>query len=387
MVVAIFAFLAIAAFPGVSGVEIEDFWNGNAHFEFVSKARFPTTPGGSYGANVGFQFVPRIVNGVDTWFLFHREYFFAPQPSYCQYDFARIVVRNSTDQGRTWSDKIVVTAPVPNTAQECAIVDGAGYFDEESSTWHYIGQCLDRNHAWNMCHYTRKSILPNGPFVPNPANPVVRGGQLWSQICAQPNAHCHVGMVDEGTPEIVAKINGEYYVTFHGWDAGRVQSARGIARTTDFVHWSVTGGALPGDAIFASIDCNPWNISWAKGGCVGGGEGTMLYSNGYYYHLIEAPDVSLGCFMTVGQQNWVLGLLRSPAFTHAGTWQQPAPHNPTVVPAIKQGCYIQYHRLFQDQTGVYLEFWADNWMQIHKLVSGPGSWPIIAGPPPARRFV
>ena len=32
----------------------------------------------------------------------------------------------------------------------------------------------------------------------------------------------------------------------------------------DFVRWSVTGGLLPGDAIFSSVDCNPWNISWAK---------------------------------------------------------------------------------------------------------------------------
>jgi hypothetical protein len=85
---------------------LEDFWNKEAHFEFISKARFPTSPGGEFAANVGFHFVPRIVNGVDTWFLFHREYFFSPQPSYCQYDFARIVVRNSTDQGRTWSDKV-----------------------------------------------------------------------------------------------------------------------------------------------------------------------------------------------------------------------------------------------------------------------------------------
>ena len=56
--------------------------------------------------NVGFQLVTRVINGVDTWFLFHREYAFSPAPAYCQYDFARIVVRNSTDRGLTWSDKV-----------------------------------------------------------------------------------------------------------------------------------------------------------------------------------------------------------------------------------------------------------------------------------------
>ena len=90
--------------------------------------------------------------------------------------------------------------------------------------------------------------------------------------------------------------------------------------------WEVDGGLLPGDAIFTSLDCATWNISWAKvclgsafplsepisrlsmalyfarcslnhpyhhkGGCVGGGEGSMLEEDGFYYHLIEAPDLS-----------------------------------------------------------------------------------------------
>ena len=55
---------------------------------------------------------------------------------------------------------------------------------------------------------------------------------------------------------------------------------------------------------------------------------------------------------------------------------------PVVVPAEKKGCYIQYHRLFQDSDGTYLEYWAgaDNngWMQIYKLVAGAGSLPLIA---------
>lgn len=366
-----------------TALSLDDVWDGSAHFAFVSKARFPTTPGGQeYGMNVGFHFVPRVVDGVDTWFLFHREYAFASAPSYCQYDYARIVVRNSTDQGRTWSDKIVVTAPVPGTAQECAIVDGAGFFDAATTTWHYIAQCLARDHSWRMCHYTRAGLLPDGPFTPNPHNPVVVGGQLWGRICALPGAHCHVGMVDEGTPEIVLKdADGFFYVTFHGWDAGRDQSARGIARTQDFVTWEVTGGLLPGDAIFTSADCATWNISWAKGGCVGGGEGTMLFQNGTFHHLIEAPDISLGCLTTPGQQNWVLGLLRSPTFRPTLGWAQA--RNPAVVPAVKQGCYIQYHRLFEDSTNTYLEFWADNWMQVLQLAPGPAAWPIVAGPPPS----
>ena len=66
----------------------------------------------SAGANVGFQFVT-MEDG--TWYLFHREYAFEPQPSYCKADYARIVVLKSTDQGKTWLDKTVIVTPVPNT--------------------------------------------------------------------------------------------------------------------------------------------------------------------------------------------------------------------------------------------------------------------------------
>lgn len=65
--------------------------------------------------NVGFHFVTR----PGIWYLFHREYAFTTQPSYCKADYARIVVRNSTDSGLTWSDKSIVTQPIPNTAQVC----------------------------------------------------------------------------------------------------------------------------------------------------------------------------------------------------------------------------------------------------------------------------
>lgn len=356
-----------------------DFWSNEAHFEAVSSARFPTDPDdpSTAGANVGFYFVP--VNG--TWFLFHREYFFGPKPSYCGYDYARIVVRTSTDKGVSWSNKTVIAEPQANTATECAIVDGSAHFDASTSTWHYLGQCLGRDAVWNMCHFSRQAADPRGPFVPSPHNPVVRSGQLWSSICAGSGKHCVPGMGSEGTPDIVAFTeDAGFLVTFHGWDPQHVQSARGVAATKDFVTWTTTGPEVPGDAIFTSTDCNSWNISWAKPGCVGGGEGSILMQDGYYYELIEAPDITLGCETKPGVQNWVLGLLRSQTFKASGEWQQ-MDVAPVVVPVVKQGCYIQYHRLFADAAGVYLEFWADNWMQVFQLVSGSGSLPIVAGPP------
>lgn len=67
--------------------------------------------------------------------------------------------------------------------------------------------------------------------------------------------------------------------------------------------------------------------------------------DGYMYQLIEAPDITLGCLTKPGVQNWVLGLVRAKSFLPSPQWQQiggSEAGNPTVIPAIKQGCYIQY---------------------------------------------
>ena len=141
-----------------------------------------------------------------------------------------------------------------------------------------------------------------------------------------------------------------FFVTFHGCNDDASISARGVAKTLDFVSWVTEGSDLPNDAIFGQVDCNAWDIAWANGTCVGGGEGSILdlrtgtgtsrgigssagagagagaaitvttEEGGYLYQLIEASDMSLGC---LGEgQNWVLGLSRSSAangFAPAGS--------------------------------------------------------------------
>jgi hypothetical protein len=324
-------------------------------------------------------------------YLFHREYYFrTPQPSYCKADYARVVVRASQDGGRTFGSSSIVVGPVEGTPYECAIVDGAAFYDRDTKSWLYLGQCLARDEVWNMCLFSLTgSVSPMaGRFTPMANNPVVRSGELWSRICSTTRpSHCDpAGMGSEGTPDIVLKdAAGFYYVTFHGWDPQQDKSARGVAKTADFVHWITNGEHLPGDAIFTSTDCDPWRIQWASGGCVGGGEGSILLAGDFMYELIEAPDISLGCLTTPGEQNWVLGLLRAPAgeFLPTGMWQGLG-SNPFVVPVQKIGCYIQYHRLFWFNGTMHLSYWADGWLQIFE-VSVPGpfpSLPIVAGPPP-----
>lgn len=188
------------------------------------------------------------------------------------------VQRESRDFGVTWSNLTVIIPPVPGAANECANDDGAAFYDADTDTWHYLGQCMSRKQVWNMCHFTRQGADPVGPFTPDPGNPVVRSGQLWGSICG-PGRNCPAGMGEEGTPDIVSKSpDGLFFVTFHGWDPAATKSARGVAATKDWTTWYTSGYGLPTGAIFTDADCHRWSVpgGWANGTCVGGGEGSIL---------------------------------------------------------------------------------------------------------------
>ena len=368
---------------------IVDYWNDPTGFKFQEISRSQFNEFGAAGMNVGFDIV--IHPNTGTWFLFHREYNFKiPQPTYCKADYARVVIRKSLDEGVTWSNATVVASP---TGKMCAIVDGGGYFDAKENTWHYLAQCLDLHESWGLCEFSLKNVMDptigSPSWVENMNNPVVKSGQLWSKICSPPS-HCSPLTIEEGTPDIVKKdTDGYFWVTFHGCVPNATSSSRGVAKTKDFVKWETYGDGLPNDAIFTKNDCNNWNVSWSNGTCVGGGEGSITIGNdGYMYELIEAPDISLGC---KGKgQNWVLGLLRSKTFSATGTWENFKYAKPLVVPIIKIGCYIQYHRIFYDRFRghTYLEFWTmggeygTGWMHIFKLINIPkgesSELPIIA---------
>lgn len=367
-------------------------WNGTAGWNWISSAIFETSSSNpsTGGSNEGSYFV---TIGT-TWYLFYREYQYNTTPSYCEsvIDLFRIVVRQSEDQGRSWSEASIVAEPVPNTPSECALVDGSAMYDSETNTWHYLSQCIARTGGWNMCHYFSISNTPmnTSTWQTDPNNPVVYGGELFSQICAGSGKHCSPNTVDEGTPDIVEKRDGYFYVTFHGYDYSGNSAARGIAKTADWDHWIVASYDLPDDAIFSSIDCQNWSENWASDYCVGGGEADILRDGDYYYQIIEAMDVALTCDTTLGAQNWVEGLVRAPAFYYtSGQWEQfrGQPNaNPYIVPSVKYGCYLQYARLFKDTNGYYLSYWVNDFgsgvtqLQTFQLTSASISTPIIAAP-------
>jgi hypothetical protein len=332
-------------------------WNHAAHLEFRKR-------------NVFYQ---RGVQDSDTaslnaldgiWYAFNRRpavEVSSKQASICKKanrDFLEVVVRSSNDRGLNWSDPVVVAAPSrqKNAADSCAIVDGSAFFDAQQDTWHFLAQCLNDKSNWNLCHYSRHGMLPTGVFVPDPANPVVVGGELWNRICAGKSSVCPTSMRDEGTPQILFKNReGYYYVTFHGANYGSVVTgARGVARTRDFVHWQTSAADLPSTAILTANDCNEWDVKWQAGGCIGIGAAQILRSNQYFYLLAEAADRSLGCEKG---QNWIFGLLRNTEIGDSGTWQ-PYPSNPFVTDETPStvGCDLEYMNFLRDRGEIFLYF-------------------------------
>eukprot|EP00035_Acanthoeca_spectabilis_P001937 m.83830 g.83830 ORF g.83830 m.83830 type:complete len:470 (+) comp11244_c0_seq2:30-1439(+) len=334
---------------------LDDLWGGQAAFHQVRS--FVLNAPGFEAVDAATRVV--VVNG--SWVLFGRAD--SGPTKLCPSGVITTNVRVSTDQGATWSQPHPVAAPDLHTV--CIYADGSGFYDHETATWHYLTQQLDANNAggWTLSHFSLEGASPFGAWQPNPHNPVVKGGQLWSRICAGAGKHCPAGMVDEGTPEIVEKINGEFVVTFHGYDYKTRAAARGVARTADFVTWNVIGEGLPNDAIFSSLDCNDWNVSWAKGGCIGSGEASVLRApSGYLYQVIEAADVALTCDLQLNQQWWPLGMVRAKTWAASPQWEQmtqtpfvggPFGNEPHV------GCSIQYNALWQDglNGSTFFAFW------------------------------
>ena len=355
---------AVAMSGGPAGIGVDpldqlmgQLWNGTAHLQPVVNMQIQTTPASGLSFVDGMDEGTRIVAANGAWYMFSREYNFAPNPIQCTNDFSRIVVRNSADHGKSWSSEVVIAEP--NLALgECALADGHAYWDTDTGTWHYLVQALTSDGIWNIDHFSLQSPNPMASFVADSANPVVRSGTLWGVICG-PAKSCPSGTMDEGTPEISAKSSGLYYVTFHGVNVGAgspqiVTGYRGIAATSDFHAWMTSGAGLPGDAIWSFKDCQGWSVSWSPStGCVGGGDASSMIASQHTYMLIESSDISVGC---VAGQNWAIGLVRGPAFVASGQWEQ-LPSNPLMSAGNGAPCAIQYPSLFKDSGQVYASYW------------------------------
>lgn len=334
-----------------SAVTLDDFWRGTAHFEQVGEIDWVSAPHGNVGESSSWFTVQ---SGI--WYAFNRAVIVDPS-SECPSTHMQIVVRESRDQGRSWSDAAVAAAPgdSPN-GDGCAVLDGSSYFDATAGIWHLLAQCSDdRNQGgWAMCHYIRKAASPMGKFSADPRNPVVKGGDLWARICDRARSGCPSTTVDEGTPEIIHQSNGQFLVTFHGFDYASKKAFRGIASTPDFRTWNVTGGGLPRGPLLSAFDCRHQLPN-----CVGVGQASTLFTEKYIYVLAEAMDKSLQC---LSDQQWQFFLYRAPkgAFPQSGSnvWQtysdsallKPTSDDPATT------CKVTYARWIQDGTSTYLVY-------------------------------
>jgi hypothetical protein len=351
---------------------LDDLWQGKAHFRQVGELNY----GGLHADGVPKASAGWYAVADGRWYAFSRTVI-PRREARCASDHTQVVVSESRDQGRSWSAPVVAAAPASSRAGDgCAILDGSTFYDRSDGTWHMLAQCLDYNArgGWSLCHYSRRAASPVGRFSPNPANPVVRGGRLWSRICAGSGKRCHARVRDEGTPDIVEKVNGQFLVTLHGFD-GR-NGYRTVVSTPDFRTWSTSDGPLPGDAILSSADCAAW-----LPGCVGFGQGEAVRSGRHIYMIAEAMNRSLMC---QANQNWTFALLRS----REGSWPRSGRggwetfrNTPLLRPARPDpriACQISYARWLVDGADIYLvyEEWAPGRRRLHrrllKLVSGPG---------------
>ena len=362
--VGILVIAAGATASAAEGPSLDDFWNGRANFEFVRMWQSPSNDKPSYG-DVLYNQQAYVVPLGNVWYSFSREAISplskdadAQRPAYCKFGYARFVLHSSTDAGATWTDRRVLIEPTPGTFWECAAVDGTAFFDAPTTTWHLVFQCLARTGPWSICHATRHSADPAGPFVID-ARPAVTGGSLVKQMRLTP-------FVDEGTPQIVAKIGDRFYMSFHAYDG--VHGIRAMAWTRDFHTWSFDSSK----PLFDARNCASWNVPWT-GSCIGGGWADMLRSGSFAYMLIEAADKNLGGSCIPGK-HWIFGLLRA-ADLNAAAWQ-PLPGGPAIIfslpalPAVRLPCSDSYAQIFRAHGATYLSVFQ---MPVPQQPQGPAT--------------
>ena len=335
---------------GNSPATMADYWSGKARWEFIRKYTIANT-----GWNGGFMAGDQvyILNG--NWYLFSRKVVSG---------ILTTEVRKSIDEGASWSAPVDI---IPENAKwGVAATDGSVFYNQAENRWYFLFQCLAvKDGPWFGCLLIRDGMDPMGQFSEKPGvtNPVISAKEIWSKICNSSGDHCVQipggtnRVYDEGTFNIFELKNGYYFVAFHGYDGKN--GFRSIAKTMDFNNWIAGDAAqgVPDDSVFDKFDSDIWREGW-QGGSIGGGAGSILFDNSYYYQVVEGADINLAC---TKDQKWDFGIYRSASLTNK-QWEPYPLGNPIVYsslflenhPYCNTGatcirpCNVQYAHLFRD---------------------------------------
>ncbi|WP_415062156.1 hypothetical protein [Bdellovibrio sp.] len=323
--------MASSSFP-----TLENLWNGEAYFRPYGKKVF------TFNSEFADGDPSKVYVKDGVWYAVVRSQYHSSNAS-CGTRIASVLYA-SNDKGQTWPQRQVIADPGDQSSM-CAHVDGSVFYDSTEKMWYYLGQCLSVKKRWDLCLYTRNATDPMGSWKANTRNPVVKSQDLWSQICRTSGA-CPSSTGEEGTPQIVTRTGGWFYITFHGFKDG--MGYRGMAKTQDFSTWVTADVDLPRGPLYKSSHCQG-----AVPGCIGAGYASIMNEGSYNYQLIETPTVSLAC--TNGQR-WPFLLTRTTnLFSQSVTWQtlgnKAFLENSIAGPI---GCHIQYAHLFKDGSEIYL---------------------------------
>lgn len=284
-------------------------------------------------------------------------------------------VSESSDKGLTWTKATPLVFPTqnPNDPMSCAVVDGDVFFDASTKTWKFLFQCLAVNPGpWQGCYAEiRGADNPaNGTLTFPYQNPVIRAGELWRKICDNMSDDCvsinGAPPSEEGTFDIFHFDGSYYYISFHGAYSSNkkipgtsepmVYGYRGIAKTRDFSPGSYIAGdpskGVPKDAIFDKYDAinpaSPWREGWGYE-VIGGGAGSIIREDNYFYSVIEIADATLNCFKG---QKWDFGLYRTSDLTSTN-WEGFPLGNPILYNSSNKDvsqCNPAYAKIFKDAT-------------------------------------
>lgn len=324
---------------------LDHLWTHEARFVPVRKLHHKDAAGETSEHLMSVKIVPH----GGKWYSLNRRTY-RGNPAICGGARFDLQISESSDQGATWS--VPLTVGRANDTAFCQITDSSLFFDEQTNQMFLLSQCQEAlSNKWDVCLYTADGLDPmNSQWTWSPHNPVIKPGDLWQRICTT-SMTCPADVTEEGTPEIIAKRDGWYFITFHGFRSP--DGYRGIAKTRDFVSFVVDAPDIAQGPLFTKNDC----ASLIEG-CIGVGHASMLFVDQIAYALVETPTQNLAC---AAQQRWPVLLARANVATFWSQnprWSFLSHDAPLLENRFRRdlGCQIQYANLFTDGGATYLSF-------------------------------